>query len=338
MILGERRGDVLRIIIEGYIVRAAPVASKAIADRYGLKVSPATIRNDTAYLEQEGYITHPHHSAGSIPTDKAYRHYVELMSSRVDTASMEQEFIEQLFDETRDELEQWLKLAAELLARFVHNMVVITPPKSTQCRLKYLDLVSLQDFMVLLVLVLREAKLRRQVLVFDKKLNQDELTKLANRLTSIYAGMGSDEILASRTGLSAEETQITECLADIIATEDRLEYGEPCFEGLRLMLSQPEFATGRRILNILEVLEGEEWLRNMFYSELSKGEVRAIIGEENQEPALRGLSLLVSRYGIPDKASGIIGVIGPKRMDYVKAISSLSYLSTLLSTSVAEYI
>jgi len=217
-------------------------------------------------------------------------------------------------------------------------MVVITTPKAARCRFKHLDLVGLQDFMALLIVVLYEAKVRRQVLSFSSKVSQDELTKLANKLTSIYGGMTSSEILAKKEGLSSEERQLSKSLAEIMAAEDKLEYGEPYLEGLRLLLSQPEFINSPRILGILEVLEGEDWLRNMFCQESSKGGVKVVIGEENPEPALQDLSLIASQYGVLNKASGIVGVIGPKRMDYAKAISSLNYLSALLSNSVAEYI
>ena len=338
MALRERRETVLRVIIENYITGAVPIASSAIVEKYGLKVSPATIRNDTAYLEREGYVIHPHHSAGSVPTDKAYRYYVGSISEEIGLSSVEEDFIYQLSRETREELEQWLKLAAGFLARFVHNLAVITSPKATYCRLKHLDLVALQDFMALLIVVLYEAKVRRQVLSFSRKVSQDELTKLSNKLTSIYGGMTSSEILAKKEGLSFEERQLSESLAEIMASEDKLEYGEPYLEGLRLLLSQPEFTNSPRILGILEVLEGEDWLRNMFCPESSKGGVKVVIGEENPEPALQDLSLIASQYGVLNKASGLVGVIGPKRMDYAKAISSLNCLSALLSNSVAEYI
>jgi heat-inducible transcriptional repressor len=338
MALRERRETVLRVIVEDYITRAAPVASKTIVEKHGLQVSPATIRNDTVYLERDGYIVHPHHSAGSVPTDKAYRYYVELIGEEIELPYFERYLIHRTFQEAKEELEQWLKTLAALLARLVHNLVVITSPKSVRCRFKYLDLVALQDFMALLIVVLYEAKVRRQVLSFNRKVSQDELTKLANKLTSIYAGMTSSEILAKKEGLSSEERQISECLGEMIAAEDKLEYGEPYLEGLRLLLSQPEFTNSPRMLKILEVLEGEDWLRNMFCQEFRKGEVKVVIGEENPEPALQDLSLITSCYGIPDKASGIVGVIGPRRMDYAKAISSLNCLSPLLSNSVAEYI
>ena len=338
MALRERRETVLRVIIEDYITRAAPVASSTIVEKYGLKVSPATIRNDTAYLEREGYVIHPHRSAGSIPTDKAYRYYVELIGEEIELPHVEQYLVDQISQEAKEELEEWLRTVAALLARLVHNLVVITTPKAVRCRLKHLDLVALQDFMALLIVVLYEAEVRRQVLSFNRKVSQDELTKLANKLTSVYSGMTGSEILTRTEGLSSEERQISESLTEIMGAQDKLDYGEPYLEGLRLLLSQPEFINSPRILGILEVLEGEDWLKNIFSQESSKGRVKVVIGEENPEPALQDLSLLASQYGVPDKASGIVGVIGPRRMDYARAISSLSCLSALLSNSVAEYI
>jgi heat-inducible transcriptional repressor len=337
MAIEERRETVLRVIIEDYITTAAPVASSAIVERYGLKASPATIRNDTAYLEQEGYVSRPHRSAGSMPTDKAYRYYVELIGEEIELPSVEQYLVQQIAQEAREELEQRLKTLAALLARLVRNLVVVTTPKAVRCRFKHLDLVALQDFMVLLIVVLYEAKVRRQVLSFDQKVSQDQLTKIANRLTSVYGGMTASEILTKRERLSSEERHISQSLIETMAAEDKLEYGEPYLEGLRLLLGQPEFTNSPRIPRILEVLEGEDWLRNMLGQESSRRGVKVVIGEENPEPALQDLSLLASQYGLPDKASGIVGVIGPRRMDYAMAISSLNFLSALLSNSVAEY-
>ena len=338
MALRERRETVLRAIIEDYIARAAPVSSNAIVQKYGLRVSPATIRNDTAYLEREGYIVHPHHSAGSVPTDKAYRYYVELIGEEIALPHVEQYLIHQVSQEAKEELEQWLKTLAALFARLVHNLVVITTPKAVRCRFKHLDLVALQDFMGLLIVVLYETEVRRQVLSFNRKVSQDELTKLANKLTYIYGGMTSSEILVNREGLSSEERQLSESVVDIMAAEDKLAYGEPYLEGLRLLLGQPEFTNSPKILGILEVLEEDDWLGNIFCQESPKAGVRIVIGEENPEPALQDLSLIASEYGLLDKASGIVGVIGPKRMDYATTISSLNCLSALLSNSVAEYI
>jgi heat-inducible transcriptional repressor len=336
--LTERREAILRVIVAEYIARAVPVASKAIAYNYDLRVSSATIRNDVAYLEEEGYIMHPHPSAGAIPTDKAYRYYVEMISRDVGLPLAEQYWIYELFQGAKEELEQYLKLAAALLAHFVHNVAVVTQVKSPRCRFKHLDLVALQDFVVLLVLVLHEARVRQKTLFFNKRLSQDDLAMMANKLNSAYAGMAGSEIPVEGEELSPEERRVTECIVDMITAEDRLGYGKPYLEGLYLMLSQPEFANNPKALNLLELLEGGDWVEAMFQPKFSTGELKVVIGGENPDEALRDLSLILSEYGVPDKASGIVGVIGPKRMDYARAISSINCLSSLLSKSLVRYI
>ncbi|HUS04021.1 MAG TPA: heat-inducible transcriptional repressor HrcA, partial [Dehalococcoidia bacterium] len=327
-----------RVIVADYITGAMPVASKAIAYNYDLRVSPATVRNDVAYLEEEGYIMHPHPSAGAIPTDKAYRYYVEMISRDVELPLAEQYWIYELFQGAKEEFEQCLKLAAALLAHFVRNVAVVTPVKAPRCRFKHLDLVALQDFVVLLVLVLYQARVRQKTLFFNKRLSQDDLTMMANKLNSAYAEMAGSEIPVEGEELSPEERRVTECIVDMITAEDRLGYGKPYLEGLYLMLSQPEFANNPKALNLLELLEGEDWVEAMFQPRLATGEIKVIIGGENPDEALQDLSLILSEYGVPDKAGGIIGVIGPKRMDYARAISSVNCLSSLLSKSVARYI
>jgi len=337
--LTERREAILRIIVHEYIAGATPVASRDIAYNYKLNVSPATVRNDVAYLEEGGYIMRPHPSAGAIPTDKAYRYYVKIISGDVELPPAEQYQIYELFQGARVEFEQWLKLAAALLARFVHNVAVVTPVKATRCCFKHLDLVALQDFVGLLILVLYEARVRQRIIFFDKKVTQDNLTMIANKLNSNYTGMASGEISAGEVELSPEERQVTECVVSMITAEDKQGYGRPYLEGLHLMLSQPEFASTPSALNLLEILEGEDWVEALFQPGLAtRGEIKVIIGEENPDVALQDLSLIVSQYGIPDRAGGIVGVIGPKRMDYARVISSVNCFSSLLSKSVARYI
>ncbi len=336
--LTERRGTILRIITDGYITGAAPVASKAIACDYNLKVSPATVRNDMACLEELGYITRPHLSAGAVPTDKAYRYYVKMISEDVELPLAEQHWIYELLEGAKEEFEQWLKLVAVLLAHFVHNVAVVTSVKSPRCRFKHLDLVTLQDFMALLVLVIHEAKVRQRVLSLDERLTQEELTMIANRINATCDGMVGSEILVEEEGVSPEEKQVRECVAHMISAEDRLGYGRPYLEGLHLMLGQPEFVSNPKALNLLELLQGSDWAGTIFQPKPAAGGVKVTIGEENPDEALRDLSLVFGEYGIPDRARGIVGVIGPKRMDYARAISSVNCLSSLLSKALAEYI
>lgn len=338
MTLTGRREAILKIVVNEYIAGVMPVASKAITYNYNLKVSPATVRNDVAYLEEVGYVVRPHPSAGAVPTDKAYRYYVESISHDVKLPLAEQYLVYELFQEAKEEMEQWLKLAAALLAHFVRNMAVVTSPKAPRCRFKHLDLVEVRDFVALLVLILYEAGVRQKILSFNKRITQEDLTMLANKFNSAYAGMTGSEISREKARPSPEEKQVAECIVDMMTAEDKLGHGRPYLEGLHLMLSQPEFANNPRALDLLELLAGEDWLEGIFRPELDKGGIKVIIGKENPEEVLQDLSLIVGEYGIPDKAGGIVGVIGPKRMDYARTISLVTCLSSLLSESVADYI
>lgn len=339
MALAERQEAILKTIIEEYVVVANPVASKTIAYNHDLKVSPATVRNDVAYLEEHGYVMRPHLSAGTIPTDKAYRHYVERLGPDVEPSPIDEHLVSKLFQEAMAaEMEQWLRIAAVLLARLVHNLAVVTQPKAPLCRFKHLDLVAMQGFLAMLILVLCEAKVRQTILSFDREVSQDELTVLANKLNSTYSNLTSSEISVQRLQARPDEKQVSECVVDMMSTEDRLRLGRPHLEGLHLMLSQPEFSNSPRRLDLLELLEKEDWLETAFGLQTDKGKIRVIIGEENSSQTFQDLSLVIGEYGVQDKAKGIVAVIGPKRMDYGRAISSVDSLSSLLSESMATYI
>jgi len=332
--LTKRREVLLRIIVGEYVATAQPVASDTIFRNYDLGVSPATIRNDMAHLEAEGYVIRPHTSAGTIPLDKAYRYYVESLAEGVELPEEEQSRIRNLFGEV-EELERWLKLAATLVARLVGNAALVTFPKARQSRFKHLELVTVHEFLALLILVLSDTVLRRHVLQFNDPITQDQLTELANNLNSTYAGLTRRQIASRKLELSSAEEYVTGAIQDIMIAEDDAKYDEPYVEGLRFMLGQPEFGHRERMLSIMELMEARGWLDQVSANRISGGRVNVIIGQENPDQAFRELSLVFSGYGVPDRARGTIAVVGPTRMDYGRAISSVSYMSELLSNLVA---
>ena len=333
--LTQRREAVLRIIVGEYITTAMPVASEAIFRSHGLGVSPATIRNDMAYLEKEGYIARPYTSAGCIPLDRGYRYHVESLAEDVELPLDEQYRIRDLFYDAEEELGSWLRLAATLMARLVRNAALVTFPKSSQCRFRHLQLVAEHEFLALLVLVLSETILRRQFLSFSEPVTQEQLTGLANKLNAAYLGLTSSEISARKLEFSPEEERVTEVVVEIMGAEDEMEYDEPYLEGLRLMLGQPEFVEKERMLNVMELMEMRDWLGSAFSRRLTDEGVQVVIGEENRDEALRDLSLVFSRYGVPRRVGGTIAVIGPTRMDYRRAISTVGCVSEVLSDLVA---
>ncbi len=167
-----------------YIVKAAPVPSQSIAVQAGLRVSPATIRNEMACLEKEGYIIRPHTSAGSIPSDKGYRFYVESLE-KLELPSAEQRLIGHLLHQAEKEADSWLSLAATVLSRLVQNVALVTRPRSVDCKFKHIELVALQESLALLVLVLYGAKLKQKLITFSQAVPQGTLTAIANKLNEL---------------------------------------------------------------------------------------------------------------------------------------------------------
>ena len=334
--VATRREAVLRIIVNEYVATAQPVASETIYRNYDLGVSPATIRNDMAYLEKQGYILRPHTSAGAVPTDKGYRHYVETLAKKYELPFEEQRRIQELFCEVGEGMERWLRLAAMVMARLVRSAAVVTFPKPSRSRFRHLELVALHEFLALMVLVLSEAILKRRLLSFNERVTQAELTSIADKLNSMCLGLTGPEIRKRKAGLTPREEQVLEAVLDIISAEDEVEYEEPYFEGIRLMLDQPEFARRDRMLSVMELFETKEWISSTLSRWSGGAGVQVVIGGEHEDEIFHDLSLVFSRYGVPGKVSGALGIIGPTRMDYRRAISTVDYMSQVLSDLVSR--
>ncbi|MCJ7743063.1 MAG: heat-inducible transcriptional repressor HrcA [Dehalococcoidales bacterium] len=335
--LSPRREKILRAIVEQYVAKARPVPSQEILADREMEVSSATIRNEMMRLEEEGYIIRPHTSAGSVPTDKGYRRYVEAIGD-IQLPVAEQRLVSHLFHQVERELEEWLNLAATLLAQMVHNTAVVTTPKAPSCRFKHLELVSLQGSLALLVMVLDGARVRQQLISFDQVMFQEKLTIMATKLNAIFAGLNSTQIRAKDTaGLSLTEQKLTDCLAKIMETEDEREYAEPYLYGLHFMLSQPEFAHDQHLaLSLMELIERRSLMRSIIPPEFTGRSVRVIIGRENRAESIHDYSVVISRYGLPQEAAGTIGVIGPTRMPYAHTMATVNYLASVLSRLVAR--
>src|SRR4030043_262467 len=162
--LSERRGIILKIIVSEYTTSGIPVASEGIARRYALGVSPATTRHEMAHLEEEGYISRPHVSAGGVPSDKGYRYYVEYLIKEAKLSDEEQHAIQQLIYQAEQELEEWAHLAATFLSQRLKGIALVTLPRASVCHFRHLDLIALQECQVLFVLLLKEGEIKRLVL------------------------------------------------------------------------------------------------------------------------------------------------------------------------------
>jgi len=332
--LSERTGNILKSIIKEYIVKAVPVPSQAVAREAGIKVSSATVRNEMAHLEEEGYILRPHTSSGSVPSDKGYRFYVESLED-ISLSPTEQRLISHLFHQAQNDVSEWLNLAAELMARMARNVAIVTAPRPAASKLKHLELVALQDSLALIVLVMHGAKLKQKLISFETMVTQTELTRIANRLNEEYAGLTGQQIAGKDIVLTPAEKEVTNYLVQMVQSEDEQNYEEPYLDGWHFMLNQPEFADARHMLSLVELAEQRSLLKNLIPEGLERNEVRVTIGKEHKDEAFHNCSVVISRYGIPEEVTGTVGVVGPTRMPYGHTISTVGYLSAVLSRLMA---
>ncbi len=332
--LSPRQQRILDAIVAQYIGRARPVPSQAIIDDRTLGVSSATVRNEMARLEEEGYILRPHTSAGSVPTDKGYRHYVQSIRDPQLPVAERRQF-DLSFRQTDGEPHDWLNLAAALLAETVRSTAVVSSPKAASCRFKHLELVSLQDNLVLVVLVLNGARVKQTLATVEPALGQATLSTMAAKLSALYSGLNSTEITEHARELSTIEEKVTDYVVKVMQEEDGVDDPEPFLNGLHFLFSQPEFVNDQRLAqSLMELIEGHQLLRSILPPEFTGDKVEVIIGRENRSE-LHDYSIVVARYGQPRQAAGTIGVIGPTRMRYDRAIATVGYLASVLSRLMA---
>jgi heat-inducible transcriptional repressor len=218
----------------------------------------------------------------------------------------------------------------------VQNVAVVTLPKPASCRFQHLELVSLKDTLALLVLVLHGATLRQQLITFDQAVSQEELSAMANKLNEACADKTSARIADSKIKLTAAEQQVADCLLKIMEDEDEQEYEHTSLDGLHFTLNQPEFRRGEGGQVLIELVDGRNLMQTITPTNLAAREVRVIIGQENRAKNIRECSVVINKYGLPEEAEGIIGVVGPTRMPYARTISAVHYISSVLGRLVAE--
>jgi heat-inducible transcriptional repressor len=334
--LSERQQNILRFVVQEYVKTAHPVGSKSIAMNYNLGVSPATIRNEMAVLEAHGYLMQPHTSAGRVPTEFGYRYFVEKLMQQVELPNEVQHMISHQFHQTRLDLDQWLRLCAAVLAHTSHNASWITAPKSTLCHLKHLELISIRENIVLLILVLQGGTLKQQILTVDNPLDQDDLVPLARQLTSLWAGLDANNIKAMASALSELGLKVSEVIVDTMRRIDMRRSSDVYRDGLLNILNHPEFKDREGIQQIIRAIEERQIVEQLVGEALQHGGVQIIIGGEGKWEDFSEVGIVLARYGIEDTATGAMGVLGPLRMPYSRTVSVVRYMSHLMSNLIRD--
>lgn len=331
MTLTERRAAILRLIISDYVHTAQPVGSEALVQRHALELSSATIRNEMARLEDEGYITHPHTSAGRVPSDRGYRYYVEMLMGDPELPPEEKLRILHQFHQATSEVAEWMQLAAAVLAQSVRNVAVVTAPRVSQVRLKHLELVALHDFTALLVLVTDDVKVRQHVITLTEPVAQSELTRLAARLNQQWSNLDAEQVRARLAELAPVDQPVGRAVAEILGDAETAAFGEARVEGLRNVLEQPEFSRSTKALEILEALDEHNLPNALPLDSASDAAVTVVIGGENRQDAMRECSVILAPYGSAPGAQGLLAVLGPTRMHYPRAIATVRYMGGVMS-------
>lgn len=329
--LSERRQEILRIVVQEYVDTTQPVASRTIAENYRLGVSPATIRNDLSALERAGLLTHPHTSAGRVPTDAGYRYFVRHLLANTELPQSERRMIRHQFHQARQEVDQWLRLSTAVLARTSQSAALATTPRAAESRFKHLELVEIRDAVVLLVLVLQEGAVKQQILTLEAPVDQSELSRTSNELNEKLANAGVTRIQATLPAFSGLAGEVAELVVEMMGRmNDQL--GERIYrDGLAQVLEAPEFAEGENMRRIVQVMEQRSLLEEVLAELVTVSDVQVLIAGEGRFGELEDISLVLSRYGVENEATGMIGVIGPVRMPYARTIGAVRYVAGLMS-------
>ncbi len=335
--LTDRRANILQSVVREYIDSAIPVGSQTIVRKYGLGASPATVRNEMVRLEEEGYLTQPHTSAGRIPVDRGYRYYVESLMEDEELSDELKRTIRHQFYQVGPALEAWAQLTAAILARSVENLALVTAPHPARAHLRRLELVEMADVLVLLIVVLQEGHLREETLALERSLSQAELSRAAQRLSRLFGGLSAEQIQQQTVELAPFEDRVAQAVIRILRAEDASSYEPAYLDGLRNILSQPEFSQPQAMLDILDVLDVHSLPRLIPFHWAVPGRVTIIIGGENPQDAMRHCSVVVARYGRPGGMTGALGVLGPTRLPYSRAASMVRYMGSLLDELVTLY-
>jgi heat-inducible transcriptional repressor len=272
-----------------------------------------------------------------MPSDKGYRYYVEALMVEKGPPVGVQEAIRHQFQGAAKELEGWARLGASVLAQHVGNAAVVTVPHSPPARLRWLELVQVQELLALLIVVLQEARVRQQTLPLSRPFDQDENSVIARRLNELFAGLTAGEIRQQESELSQLEAQVARAVAELMESEDEAVLGPAFLEGIRHMLRQPEFAESRRAVEVLEILDEDNLPRAIPFRSIPEEGVTVIIGGEHPEDAMRQCSLVLTRYGSRGGQGGTLVVVGPTRLHYSRAVTMVRYMASLMDEMMEVY-
>ena len=335
--LDERSAEVLRAIIREHVISGEPIGSKRVAQGGRLSLSPATIRSVMAQLESQGLLAQPHTSAGRVPTDKAYRVYVDRMIEKPRMSPTQAQAIDMALDESGGEVDDLLEAASRQLSRMSKQVGVVLAPELQRIVVTRLEFVRLDAGRVVAILVGSSGLVHNRILEVSEPREQQELDRIGRYLSTEFGGRTLPEmreLLQKRVG--EERAAYDKLMARSLelgrqAVESDDDSTEVFVEGTSNLVRIPEFADLERMRSLLRTLEEKRTLIRILGRVLDGSGVRVVIGEENPMADLAGCSLVAASYGTGGRSLGTLGIVGPTRMEYARAIALVDYLAKVLT-------
>ena len=335
MELDERKKKILQAVIRNYLETGEPVGSRTISKYTDLNLSSATIRNEMADLEEMGYILQPHTSAGRIPSDKGYRFYVDTMMEEKEREVVE---MKEMLVERQDKMETLLKQVAKVLAQNTQYATMVSAPQVKRNKLKFIQLSRVDANQLLAVIVIEGNVIKNNILNVDADLSDETLLKLNILLNTNLNGLSMDEInlgmisvMKQQAGIHSDiVSEVIDAVAEAIRAEEDLEIYT---SGTNNIFRYPELADQQKASELINTFEEKQMLGELL-QDASGGEentgIQVYIGAETPVQSMKDCSVVTATYELGDGMKGTIGIVGPKRMDYDKVVSTLRTIQTQL--------
>lgn len=343
----ERREKVLRIIVNNYVTTGNPVSSRTICTKHRLKLCPASIRNVMADLEELGYITHLHTSAGRIPTDKGYRFYVDKLLNNAGLTPQEQSIINKEYIAKQLAFEEVMRKTSKVLSDFTHYAGIVSYPEIKRTCFKHIQFSLLNNKKVCLTLITDTGITKTAVVHFDFKIDQEKLSKIQDFMNMQLENVPLKLVKTKLHQMMIEERNsffsILKQAIDLIDLSALIDEKMNFYlEGLSNVLDLPEFEDLENLRSIMRLIDEQiplaSLVQGIIDAEDENNRVRVFIGKENPYNYMSDCTIVLGTYQVDKRRIGGLGIIGPKRMDYGKAIATVQYVSDMLSEILNQFV
>jgi heat-inducible transcriptional repressor len=339
--LGERRASILSAIVSHYVSAGEPVGSKTIVETYGVKVSPATVRNEMGALEDAGYIFQPHTSAGRIPTDAGYRYFVDSTASGAKLPVHDARRVRSFFTQPRYELEDSLRQTAALLSDLTHHAAVVFAPALETSVVRHVELVRLSDDRAMVVVVANTGRVENHIVHLSDNLDEVQLESAAEMLNRAVVDKPLDQTVEtmekSVERFPLELRDLVRAVAAALKADRGQHDAERVFlDGTSNIVDEAKFSDLETVRQVISALEHRRLLLEVIADALASGGVSIRIGRENAVEEMQACSVITAAYGTEDQLLGTVGIVGPTRMDYKRTIAAVHEVAGNLGRMMSE--